>query len=91
MGSEMCIRDRALHYFLSSTGHVQVDHMILAGGTASIPGIDAMLHAQTAIPTRVANPFAAMGIHHHRIDVARLTTEAPAMLIAGGLAIRGFL
>ena len=75
--------DRALRHFLSSTGHAHVDQVILAGGNASLVGMDASIRAQTGIPTRVADPFASM-------SASPPVADAPAMLIAAGLALRGF-
>ena len=74
--------DRALRYFLSSTGYAHVDQVMLAGGNACLPGMDAAVHAQTGVPARVADPFAAM-------PAAGPVADGPAMLIAAGLAMRG--
>ena len=76
--------DRSLCHFLSSTGYTHVDQVILAGGNASLAGMDASIRAQTGIPTRVADPFASM-------SASRPVADAPAMLIAAGLAMRGFM
>ena len=35
-----------------------VDHILLAGGSAVIPGLDEVVHTRTQVPTSVANPFA---------------------------------
>lgn len=76
--------DRALHYFFSTTGYAHVDHLILAGEQASTPGIGAFIQEKTAIPATVADPFGALAM-----DAP--IPPAPAMTIASGLALRGFL
>ena len=51
---------RALQFFFTSTSYNTVDHILLAGGSAVIPGLDEVVNTRTQVPTIVANPFAAM-------------------------------
>ncbi|MCX4189917.1 pilus assembly protein PilM [Methylophaga sp. OBS3] len=81
---------RALQFFFSASSQYQsIDHIILAGGCASIEGVDEMIEAETGTSTSVANPFADMAIAS-RIKVQSLSNDAPSMLIACGLAMRSF-
>jgi type IV pilus assembly protein PilM len=81
---------RALQFFFSASSQYQsIDHIILAGGCASIEGVDEMIEAETGTSTSVANPFADMVIAS-RIKVQSLSNDAPSMLIACGLAMRSF-
>src|SRR5207237_8731559 len=50
---------RALQFFFTSTQYHSIDHILLAGGSAVIPGLDAIVNARTQVATSVANPFPA--------------------------------
>ncbi len=81
---------RALQFFFSASSQYQsIDHIFLAGGCASIKGVDAMIEAETGTSTSVANPFADM-IIAPRVKVQALSNDAPSMMIACGLAMRSF-
>ncbi len=82
--------NRALQFFFSSNNDIDmVDQIILAGGSASIEGLDTAVQEQLDIPTRVANPFANMKIPKGPKFQAMLA-DAPALMTACGLAMRGF-
>lgn len=80
---------RSLQFFISSSAHRRVDCIVLAGGCASISGIDTLIEAQLGTPAIVANPFANMSLSN-RIKPQNLSDDAPAMMIACGLAMRSF-
>ena len=80
---------RALQFFFTSTQYNQVDHVVLAGGCAVIPGVDEAVSGRTQISTIVANPFANMALSQ-RIRPKNLATDAPSLLVACGLALRRF-
>ncbi|MBK1717412.1 pilus assembly protein PilM [Thiocystis violacea] len=80
---------RALQFFYSGTTFNKVDQILLAGGPASIPRIDALVEDRLKIPTMVANPFDQMSLSPD-IKSQQLMREAPAMMVAVGLALRGF-
>lgn len=79
---------RALQFFTSSTQYNRVDHIVLAGGCAAIPAIDAMVQDRTQVNTIIANPFQAMSLAT-KVKQQQATIDAPALLIACGLAMRG--
>jgi len=79
---------RFLQFFFSSSDYEGVDQILLAGGCASIPGIDEYIEAHIGTPTVVANPFQGMALSS-RINRQRLTADAPSLMIACGLAVRG--
>ncbi|HWU35421.1 MAG TPA: pilus assembly protein PilM [Methylovorus sp.] len=79
---------RALQFFTSSTQYNRVDHIVLAGGCAAIPGIDALVQERTQVNAIIANPFAGMTINP-KIKLQQLMADAPSLLIACGLAMRG--
>ncbi len=80
---------RALQFFFTSTSYHQVDHILLAGGSAVISGLDEVVHTRTQVPTVVANPFGAMQTSP-RIQIKRLIQDAPSLIVACGLAMRRF-
>ena len=80
---------RALQFFFTSTQYHSIDHILLAGGSAVIPGLDAIVNTRTQVPTSVANPFAAMQTSP-RVQLKRLMIDAPSLIVACGLAMRRF-
>lgn len=79
---------RALQFFTSSTQYNRVDHIVLAGGCAAIPAIDVIVQDRTQVNTVVANPFHTMAIGS-KLKQQQAVIDAPALLIACGLAMRG--
>lgn len=80
---------RSLQFFFSSSPYSSVDHIILAGGNASIAGIDELIEEKLGTSTSIANPFTNMALDV-RIKAQHLSNDAPSMLIACGLALRSF-
>jgi type IV pilus assembly protein PilM len=80
---------RALQFFFTSTPHNEVNHIILAGGSALIPGVADIVGQRTNVNTILADPFAGMAISP-RIRAKQLATDAPSLLVACGLALRKF-
>lgn len=79
---------RALQFFTSSTQFNRVDHIVLAGGCAAIPAVDVMVQERTQVNTIIANPFQSMSLSS-KVKQQQATTDAPALIIACGLAMRG--
>ncbi len=80
---------RSLQFFFSSSQYDDVDYIVLAGGTASIDGLAEMIEAKLGTPTIIANPFVDMSLSS-KVDADALANDAPAMMIACGLAMRSF-
>ena len=80
---------RALQFFFTSTSYSQVDHIVLAGGGALLPGLDELVAKRAGVATVVANPFGSMATSD-RIRPRQLAQDAPLLLIATGLALRSF-
>ncbi len=81
---------RALQFFFSaSTQYQTIDHIVLAGGCASIKGVDKMIEGETGTVTSIANPFIEMSLGS-KVKKQALSNDAPSMLIACGLAMRSF-
>ncbi len=80
---------RSLQFFFSSSQYNYVDQLVLAGGVAAMSGLRREVEEKLGLPTTVANPFANMAIGS-KVNAVALAADAPAMLIATGLALRGF-
>jgi hypothetical protein len=79
--------NRSMQFFLSSSVHRTIDSVVLAGGCASIPGVDRLVEKQLGYPTIVANPFVNMSLSN-RVKPQNLSNDAPAMMAATvGMAI----
>jgi len=81
---------RALQFFFTSTTHNKVDLVMLAGGSAALPGLTNAVTQQTTFPSVVANPFDGMQISD-AVRTKKLAREAPSYLTSCGLALRRFL
>ena len=79
---------RALQFFTSSTQYNRVDHVVLAGGCAAIAGVDIAVQDRTQVHTIIANPFHGMSLAT-KVKSQQATIDAPALMIACGLALRG--
>ncbi len=80
---------RAQQFFFSSSQIASVDHLILAGGCSSIPGIAEVVESAVGVPTTVANPFENMSISS-RVPKQALHNDSPALMVACGLSLRSF-
>ncbi|MFT3961702.1 pilus assembly protein PilM [Propionivibrio sp.] len=80
---------RALQFFFTSTQFNKVDHIVLSGGCAVLPGSDEVIASRTQINTIVANPFADM-VLSERVRANSLLADASSLMIACGLAMRRF-
>jgi type IV pilus assembly protein PilM len=82
--------DRALQYFFTSTPHHKVHYVMLAGGTAALPGLKDRVTELTGFASMVVNPFENMKLGS-AVRESKLRREAPSYLTACGLAMRRFL
>ena len=80
---------RALQFFFTSTPHNKIDHILLAGGSASLPGLTEAVTHHTSFACQVINPFDAMEMAS-TVHSRKIAREAPSYLTATGLAMRRF-
>ncbi|MDX5445486.1 MAG: pilus assembly protein PilM [Zoogloeaceae bacterium] len=78
---------RALQFFFTSTQYNEVDHIVLAGGCAIMPNLADVVSGRTQVQTSVANPFAGMSLSS-KVRAKSLAADAPALMVACGLALR---
>jgi len=79
---------RLLQGFYVEFAEVKIEHTILTGRCALIPGIQEIVQNAVNIPTTIGNPFATQEIDHisetqHGIQLG------PAFVLSYGLAMRG--
>lgn len=77
---------KAIVYYSQKYKDSKIEQIVLSGGTAKIPGIDAYFAGSSGIETIIANPwrFLGQGIPAEIID------NAPDYSIAVGLSLRGY-
>ncbi|WP_156502216.1 type IV pilus assembly protein PilM, partial [Oleiphilus sp. HI0067] len=80
---------RSLQFFFGSSQYNEVDYVVLAGGVASVPDLAEMIQEKVGIKTVVANPFSDMTLNS-KVNASALSNDAPALMIACGLAMRSF-
>ena len=80
---------RSLQFFYSSSHFNYVDQLFLAGGVCALEGLVDEVQQTIGLPTVVANPLLNMQISKS-INASALANDAPALLLAIGLAMRSF-
>lgn len=80
---------RALQFFFTSTPHNRVDHILLAGGSAALPGLVDSVTSHTSFPCGLADPFDGM-LLAQSVREKKMRREAPSYLTSCGLAMRRF-
>jgi type IV pilus assembly protein PilM len=80
---------RSLQFFFSSSQYNDVDYIVMAGGVSSMEGLDELVQGKLGTPATFANPFADMAISS-KVNAVALSSDAPALMIACGLALRSF-
>lgn len=80
---------RSLQFFFGASQHNSVDHILLAGGCATIAGAAELIEEHTGTTTSVANPFSRMAVSA-RVQPQSLAEDAPSLMIACGLALRSY-
>ena len=81
---------RALQFFFTSTPYNRVDYVMLAGGSAALPGLTEAVTAHTSFACSIVDPFEGMGFASH-VSKNKIMREAPSYLTSCGLAMRRFV
>ena len=81
--------ERSLQLFFSATQYVDIDHILLAGGTANLEGLSKYLQQQLNYRVTVANPFVQMS-YSPQVNISKIEQDAPSLMVACGLALRSF-
>lgn len=80
---------RFLQFFYAAHPNVHVMRILLGGGVANLPELSERVAQSTGTETSMVNPFSGMN-RAPRVSNQIINEEATAMLIACGLALRGF-
>jgi len=80
---------RAMQFYYGSGTAGTIAHTVLSGGCASIAGVTELVANKIGGHVTVANPFASMSVSA-KVNKKALTNDAPALMIACGLALRSF-
>ena len=80
---------RALQFYSSSAEFSNIRTMYLAGSMASTKGLADVVEQELGIKTGVADPVSGLEIAPS-VAVAALTRNSPNLMVAMGLALRGF-
>lgn len=78
---------RTLQFFYSTNQDGDVDHILLAGGLAKLPGLVALVKDRLGKTTIIANPLSYM-TPSKKIHLDAINNDAPALMVACGLALR---
>lgn len=77
-----------LQFFLSEKPTARLTTLVLSGRCALIPDLDKNIQERTGIQTLLANPFSSTEFMT-TVESEKLAKQAPAYLLACGLAMRG--
>ncbi len=80
---------RALQFFASSNEYSPISTIYLSGGSTSLKGVAEMVQRELGLTTRVADPVSGLEIAPS-VPHASLMRHAPNLMVAMGLALRGF-
>jgi type IV pilus assembly protein PilM len=80
---------RALQFFSSSSEFSNIRSLYLAGTMASLDGLAEVVEQELGIGTSVADPVKGLDVAPS-VAVAALKRNAPNLMVAMGLALRGF-
>ncbi len=80
---------RALQFFASSNEYSNIGTIYLSGGVASLKGLAPMVQQELGMTTRIADPVTGMDIAQN-VAISALKRNATNLMIATGLALRGF-
>jgi type IV pilus assembly protein PilM len=79
---------RSFDYFHATADNAPITRVSLSGGTSKTDGIDQALAQRFELKVERANPFQKIQINPNQFDTNWLTSVAPMMSVAIGLALR---
>ncbi len=80
---------RSLQFYYSSSQYNNIDHIVLCGGSSTIPNLVTAIEEKLETSVSIANPFVNMSINS-KIHKNQLAVDAPSLMVACGLALRSF-
>jgi type IV pilus assembly protein PilM len=88
-GALLPLIQRSLQLFFSSSRFNAIDHILFAGGSSLIPGLQELVKQRLGANSELVDLFADMDISPN-VDVAALQKDGPSLMICCGLALRSF-
>ena len=79
---------RSFDYFHATADNAPITKILLSGGASKSDGIDQALAQRFELEVERANPFKKIQINSNQFDTNWLTSVAPMMAVAVGLALR---
>ncbi len=80
---------RALQFFSSSNEFQNTESLFLAGGAELMQGLDQVVTNELGIATEIADPIRGLSVSNN-VAANSLRANAPSLMAACGLAMRGF-
>ena len=85
---------RSLQFYASTPGAKTVEKIVLSGSAALLAGLDRLVKTELGLDMAIADPVAKLIIDPKidipKIDIQALQQSSAAIMIATGLAMRGF-
>ncbi|MCP4047916.1 MAG: pilus assembly protein PilM, partial [Gammaproteobacteria bacterium] len=78
-----------LQFYASSNEYSNISTIYLSGDVASLKGLAPMVQQELGMTTRIADPIVGLEIAQN-VAVTTIRRNANNMMIAMGLALRGF-
>lgn len=78
---------RSLDFFSATAADTRIQRVVLAGGSARVPGIDTVFRERTGLEVEIMNPLHKM-MPSNRFDPEFLAQVGPALGVGVGLALR---
>jgi type IV pilus assembly protein PilM len=81
---------KTFDFFRATASGENIQRIVVAGGTARVPGLVDLLREEFAMPVEELNPFRRVLINPSRHSDDQIRDMAPRLVIAVGLALRSF-
>src|SRR5580692_9181814 len=81
---------KTFDFFRATASGENIRRIVVAGGTARVPGLLDLLKEEFAMPVEELYPFRKIAINPARHDESQIRELAPRLAIAVGLALRSF-
>ncbi|HEY8494839.1 MAG TPA: type IV pilus assembly protein PilM [Myxococcota bacterium] len=78
---------RSLDFFAATAADTRIQRLVLAGGSARVPGLDAAFRERTGLPVEILDPLHKMN-PSNRFDPEFLAQVGPSLGVGVGLALR---
>jgi type IV pilus assembly protein PilM len=81
---------KTFDFFRATASGENIQRIMVAGGTARVPGLVDLLREEFAMPVEELNPFRKVLINPGKHSEDQIREMAPRLVVAVGLALRSF-